>query len=173
VAALSERAPVLLAWTASKAFAQYGARVGALVGVTADPDARRRIANALGYSCRGTWSNCNHLGMLAVTRLLTDPELLRESTEERAGLCGLLQERVEVFNRLAHDAGLVYPRYEGGFFVTVFARDAKRAAQAMRERGVYVVPLAGGLRVAICATPRRSMPRLVEALSEGIRASGG
>ena len=117
---LAGKATVLFAWTASKAFAQYGARIGACVAVSSDPDERRRVKNALGYSCRGTWSNCNHLGMLAITELLTDPELRRRSDEEREGLRRLLDERVRAFNELAGRAGLRYPRYEGGFFVAVF-----------------------------------------------------
>ena len=170
---LAGKATLLFAWTASKAFAQYGARVGACVALEPDPEQRARIQNALGYSCRGTWSNCNHLGMLAITELLTDPELRKRSDAEREMLRRLLQERVEVFNELAPQAGLSYPRYEGGFFVAVFTPDARRTAQVMKERGVFVVPLSGAVRVAICATPADKMPRLIEALEAGVRAAGG
>jgi hypothetical protein len=38
----------------------------------------------------------------------------------------------------------------------------------MREEGVYAVPLDGALRVALCSTPAREVPRLVRALREGI-----
>ncbi|MCY3004227.1 MAG: aminotransferase class I/II-fold pyridoxal phosphate-dependent enzyme, partial [Planctomycetota bacterium] len=59
VAKLAGEALLLVAWTASKSFTQYGARVGALVAVHPDANVRKRIGNALSYSCRGTWSNCN------------------------------------------------------------------------------------------------------------------
>lgn len=170
---LAGRVTLLFAWTASKAFAQYGARVGACIAVDPDPAERRRIQNALGFSCRGTWSNCNHLGMLAVTELLTDPDLRRRSGEERERLRGLLSERVAVFNELAQRAGLRTPRYEGGFFVAVFTPDAARASAVMKERGVFVVPLDGAVRVALCGTPAAAVPRLVEALAAGVRAAGG
>ncbi len=164
---------VLFAWSASKAFAQYGSRIGACVAVEADPDERAAIQNALGYSCRGTWSNCNHLGMLAIARLLTDPELRQRCDEERDALRNLLYERVEVFNELAAKQGLRYPRYEGGFFVTVFTPDALRTAERMKELGVFVVPLQGAVRAAICATPAARIPQMVDALAEGVRAAGG
>jgi aromatic-amino-acid transaminase len=173
VARLAGRVTVLLAWTASKAFAQYGARVGALVAVHPDPEERRRIRNALGYSCRGTWSNCNHLGMLAVAELFEDPDLRARSERERERLRRLLDERVEAFKALALQAGLAFPRYEGGFFVAVFTPDAERTAAAMRERGVFVVPLEGAVRIGLCATPRVQVPRLVEALAAGVAAAGG
>lgn len=162
---------LLMAWTASKGFAQYGARVGALVAVDPDPAERARIRAALGYSCRGTWSNCNHLGMLAITELLTDPELRAKSDAEREELRLLLDERVRVFNQLAGAAGLSYPRYEGGFFVSVFTPDAERTAKAMTEQGVYVVPLEGAVRVALCATRAADLPRLVETLKAGVEAA--
>lgn len=163
----------LIAWTASKTFAQYGARIGALVASCPDDDERARIANALSYSCRGTWSNCNHHGMLAVTELLADPELKARSDSERDRLRALLDARVAAFNELAEAAGLRYPRYKGGFFVTVFTPDAELTVKTMQARGVFVVPLNGGVRVALCGTPVSAVPRLVEALVEGVAAAQG
>ena len=164
---------LLVAWSASKAYAQYGARIGALVASHPDPAARERIAHALSFACRGTWSNCNHLGMLAITELLRDPALRARADRERGRLRGLLDERVAAFNGAAQRAGLKYPRYEGGFFVTVFTSDGERAAARARELGVYVVPLPGAVRVALCGTSARDVPRLVEAVAEGVRAAGG
>ncbi len=170
---LVDHVTVLFAWTASKAFAQYGARVGACVALEKNADSRQRIKNALGYSCRGTWSNCNHLGMLAITELLTDPELRARSEKERGQLIDLLFDRVEVFNQLAPGAGLSYPRYEGGFFVAVFTPDPVKTQASMQEEGVFVVPLPGAVRVAICATPAEHLPRLVESLARGLEAANG
>lgn len=155
---------LLVAWSASKAFAQYGARVGALVAV--HPDARERDAlrNAFAFSCRGVWSNCNHLGQLAIGGLLHDPVRKAQCDAERAGLVALLAERVAAFNEHARKVGLRYPRYEGGFFTSVFDEDAEAHARRMRDAGVYVVAMKGALRVALCSTPARDVPRLVAAL---------
>ena len=173
VAGIAEEGVLLVAWTVSKSFAQYGARIGALVATQAEEAERKRIFNALSYSCRGTWSNCNHLGMLATTRLLSDPDLRRKSDEERMELRTLLQERVQAFNAEASRALLKYPRYEGGFFVAVFTPDAELTAAHMRELGVYVVPLTGAVRVALCATAKADVPRLVQALAAGVREAAG
>jgi len=167
------QATLLAAWSASKAFTQYGARVGACVALEAEADERERVRAAMGAYCRGSWSNCNHLGMLAVSECLRDSELALRVERERAELRGLLADRALSFTRLAALAGLVHPRYEGGFFVTVFAADSGRAAEHMRARGVFVVPVPGAVRVAICSTPARSLPRLVEALRDALRATGG
>jgi aromatic-amino-acid transaminase len=165
------RVPCLFAWSASKSFTHYGLRVGALVACIALADERRRVEAALSYSCRGTWSNCNRGGMAAVSRLLVDPELAKACEAERAQLKALLGARVEAFNRLAKGRGFAYPRYEGGFFVTVFHDDPMAKAEAMRKRGVFVVPQArrgarGALRVALCSVAERDVPALVDALAE-------
>lgn len=163
---LSESVQLLLAWSGSKAFAQYGARVGALVAVQNDAAEREEIHNALGFACRGIWSNCNHAGQAAIGRILTDPDLKARADRERGGLHRLLGERVDAFNREATGAGLRYPRYEGGFFVSVFCEDGKATAGRMRDDGVYVIPMNGAVRVALCSTPAAAIPRLVESLRE-------
>lgn len=169
LAPLADRLTLLAAWSGSKAYAQYGARVGACLVVEPSPAERARILGAFAASCRGLWSNVNHLGMLALTECLTDSALRARVEQERAGLRELLFARVELFKRLAQEVGLAHPRYEGGFFVSVFCADSARAAARMRELDVFVVPIPGALRVALCSTPLSSIPRLVEALAAGVR----
>jgi aromatic-amino-acid transaminase len=170
------KAGLLFAWSASKSFTQYGLRVGALMACVADVKERAMVESALSYSCRGTWSNCNRGGLVAVTRMLADPDVARACAAERDTLRRLLLSRVHRFNTLARARGLSYPRYEGGFFVTVFTDRAREKAEAMRAQGVYVVPQLrtgpdvegrprGALRVALCAVPEAEVPRLVEALA--------
>ncbi len=172
LAPLLGQATLLAAWSASKAFTQYGARVGACVALEAEAEERERVRAALGAYCRGTWSNCNHLGMLAISECLRDQELAARVERERADLRDLLARRATLFTRLAAQAQLAHPRYAGGFFMTVFATDSEGAAAHMRARGVFVVPVPGAVRVAICSTPVHSIPRLVEALGAALRTTG-
>jgi aromatic-amino-acid transaminase len=82
----------------------------------------------------------------------------------------MLQDRVDVFNAEA-TGRLHVPRYDGGFFVSVFTPDAQVTAAAMRELGVYIIPLDGAVRVALCSTPVTAVPPLVEALEAGVEAA--
>lgn len=170
LAPVADRVTILAAWTASKSFAQYGARVGALVASVPDAEERTQVKNALSYSCRGTWSNCNHLGILAIARIMQDPALAARADAERAELVGLIDRRVERFNRAARARGLMYPRYEGGFFVSVFTPDARRTAEVAERKGVFVVPMDGAVRVALCAVPEDDVELLVEAVADGVEA---
>ena len=163
------KAPILFAWSASKTFTHYGLRVGALVACIADAKERAMTEAALSYSCRGTWSNCNRGGLAAVTRLLTDGALAATCSAEREVLKATLRARVNAFNALARPRGLKYPRYEGGFFVTVFDDAAEGRAESMRKAGVFVVPQRGALRVALCSVAERDVARLVDALASSPR----
>lgn len=156
---------LLFAWSGSKSYTHYGLRVGALIACEADEKARHATQATLAYGCRGTWSNCVRGGLVGVTSLLTNASLKAACDEERGALKRLLQNRVKAFNAAAVPKGLHYPRYEGGFFVTVFHPEAERHALKMQEKGVYVVPQKGALRVALCSASEAEVPRIVEALA--------
>jgi aromatic-amino-acid transaminase len=145
--------------------------VGALVALHRDDQERTQIKNALAYGSRATWSNCSHLGQRAVAELLTVPELRARSDAERDDLVALLDARIRAFNQGAEAIRLRMPRYDSGFFVTVFAKDGQRTAATMRDLGVYVLPIAGGVRVALCSTPLADVPRLLDALAKGVAAA--
>lgn len=162
---LCDRVLLCVAWSASKTFTHYGLRVGALVALATEPATRDDLAAALTFACRGTWSNCNRGGMLAITRLLTDAALRETVAAERAGLTALLDGRVRAFNDAAKAHGLPHPRYRGGFFTTVFSPDSQGAARRMREEGVYVLPIEGALRIGLCGVRTGDVPRLCESIS--------
>ena len=165
---VTDRMLVLYAWSASKSFAQYGMRVGALIATTPDDALRKQIDNAITYSCRGLWSNCNAGGQAAITKVLTDDDLKRRVVDDRKTLVDMLARRVACWNELARAKNIPYPRYQGGFFTTVFSDRAGEVAAALREKGVFVVPMHGALRVAMCSANEAKIPRIVDALADAL-----
>lgn len=166
---LAKKALILFAWSASKSFTEYGLRVGALVAVVPDATERKQMESAFSYSCRGTWSNCNAAGMAAIGRILGDATLRAQVDSERAALKAVLDGRVARWNELGGKAGLRYPRYDGGFFTTVFCDDAPGAAAKLRADGLFVVPQSGALRVALCSVAERDLARLVDGIARHTR----
>lgn len=162
---LAGKVMLLFAWSASKSFTQYGLRVGALVAVHPDPEIRSAVESALVFSCRGAWSTCNSAGMAAVTRVLEDPVLRARADRERFEFRSLLERRAAVFTELAAGAGLRHPRFGGGFFTTVLCERSDAVAARMKADGVFVVPVDGGLRVALCSVPERDLARLVTGIA--------
>lgn len=166
--ALPPKVLITFAWSASKTFLQYGLRVGALVALHPDDDERRRIQNALSYSCRGTWSNVNAGGMAGLSSILNDKVRTAVVDRQREACVDLLGRRVARWNELASKAGLRYPRYDGGFFTTVFTPDAFGAAEKLKAAGVFVVPQQGALRIALCSVAERDVERMVDAVVKSI-----
>lgn len=157
---------LLFAWSASKSFTQYGLRTGALVAVHPEEKIRRSVEAALGFTCRGTWSTCNAAGMAAITRVLTDPELRMRADRERDAFKSLLLARAQTWQRLSQELSLDCPRWEGGFFSTVMHEQPSALAAKLREEGLYVVPVHGGLRIALCSVSERALPRLASAIAK-------
>ena len=48
--------------------------------------------------------------------------------------------------------------WQGGFFVTLQAPDPQGLATKLRERGIFVVPMAEGLRVGVCGLKAADAP---------------
>jgi aromatic-amino-acid transaminase len=166
---LTEEAIVAFAWSASKAFTQYGLRVGALIACTTDTSVHAPLRRAFLYSSRGTWSNVNSGGQHAITRCLTDPALRARVDTERERIRKLLHARVDAFNATARGTALKFPRYEGGFFICVFTDQAELMADRLKEHGIYVVPQKGALRIALCSVAEADIPRLVTTIDSIVR----
>ncbi|MCC6647954.1 MAG: aminotransferase class I/II-fold pyridoxal phosphate-dependent enzyme [Polyangiaceae bacterium] len=163
LARIADKVMIAFAWSASKSFLAYGQRVGALVAIPPSADDVADLDAGLTYACRGTWSNCNHAGMAAVARLLDEGG---RAAKERKVFTDLLATRVDAWNKAARPLGLQFPRYDGGFFVTVESKDPPGDAAKLREVGVYVVPLAVSLRVALCSVPTAQVPRVAAAMAK-------
>ncbi|MBG97684.1 hypothetical protein CL659_01005 [bacterium] len=159
---------VLIAWSGSKSFTRYGARVGGIIALNRDAGSREKLKRAFSYSSRGTWSNCNHMGQFIATKLITDDRYKKQVNIERNAIIDLLQDRVDVFNVQAQKYNLVYPRYEGGFFVTVFCKDPQDVAKRMRDKNVYLIPVKDGVRVGLCSVASKDIPELVEVLNNSL-----
>ena len=168
LASVSDRVLLGFCWSASKTFLEYGLRVGALVVAPPSSADSAEIEAALTFACRGTWSNCNAGGMHAITKMLTNPQVRQEVDAERRVVTKLLNDRVEAWNKHATEQGLRYPRYSGGFFVTVFCDDAAKVAERLREKHVFVVPQTGALRVAMCSIATRDIDRLAREIKAAL-----
>ncbi|MFT5058484.1 MAG: aromatic-amino-acid transaminase [Planctomycetota bacterium] len=100
--------------------------------------------------------------------MLTDPILRKRVDADRGALLQMLGERVEIFNREAVKAKLNYPRYEGGFFVIVFTTDPQETVRRCNAEGLFVVPIKGAIRIALCATPKNVVKPMVEILGRAV-----
>jgi aromatic-amino-acid transaminase len=165
---LAEQLLIAIAWSASKAFTGYGLRAGALVVVVPSTADNERVRDAMACQCCGTWANCNRGALVGITRLLRDPALRDAVARDRADLIDLLAARSALFEKSADAYGLARPRYNGGFFTSVFVPDSYELAARLRAEGVFVVPMEGAVRIALSAVKTRDVPKLTMQLAAAL-----
>jgi len=165
LAPLTSRALLLVAWSASKSFTAYGARIGALVAVVPEGVERSSLRDTLSARGCGTWGNCNRGAMRVTALLLTESTRRARTSAERADLIRLLGRRNEALERALRASSLSSPPYRGGFFKTLFTPQAPDIAARLRTQGIYVVPLPGAIRVALSALRSGDVAPLGEALA--------
>jgi len=151
----------------SKALTLYGGRAGALVFPWCRDAA---LQAALGVSCRGAFSNCSRAPQSLLLRLERDGKRQEQLNAEHRHWSQVLEGRAMALDRALRAQGLEGAAWMGGFFTTLAAPDAEAAAKRLRERGVYVVPMPGGLRVGLCGLPSSSAPIFADAIKYAFQA---
>lgn len=141
----------LVAWSASKSFAVYGYRLGALLGISPNLEDYIDFNNSSVATARTTWSIPNHLMVELLISLMQNEQYLRLVKQEFVDLQKLLLSRVETVKRDFAFLGESLP-YKGGFFLIYEVDDAKKISEQLKEKNIYVLPLGNRyIRVSICS----------------------
>ncbi len=166
--AFAESHPQVLVASAlslSKAFTLYGARAGALV-FPWSTDAR--IQAALAVSCRGIWSNCPKAPQSLLLRLLKDGKRQEALNALHRHWSEVLESRAVALDTALKAEGLAGAPWQGGFFVTLRVNEPRAVADRLKAHGVFVVPMAEGLRVGVCGLKAEDAPKVAAALKASL-----
>lgn len=164
---------VVVAYTLSKGFTLYGQRMGAMIGITSDPDVAQEFVDINQYSSRATWSNCNSAAMKAMASICANPEEVKELDAERAKYFQLIQERAKIFMKEADEAGVKYVPYISGFFITLPMEGSKAVCDRLeKESNVFLVPLKKGIRLAVCSVSKAKITGLAAKIAKAIKEAG-
>lgn len=166
---LSDNVFAAFAFSMSKGFTLYGQRMGALIGVSRDKQTIDEFVNATVITCRTRWSNLSRAAMRTMAEIYKDPQLLAQVKSERNQYVDLMRQRAAIFVEEAKTAGLEILPYCGGFFITVPVADPVAASALLRQSNIFVVPLAKGLRIAVCAIPVKKMHGLAAKVAEAVK----
>ena len=161
---LHPNAMVVIAFSLSKTLTAYGMRVGAAVAITSDDNERQRFTDAMIYSARSIWSTVNNAAMELFARITSDEHRERRFLAEKQAHIAMIQQRAAIFVTEAERVGLdLYP-YREGFFATI--RVDERIKESLNEwlaaHNIFLVEVAGGLRVALCSVPKTKLFGLAE-----------
>ena len=153
---LPENVISVVAYSLSKTFTLYGARCGAMICVAKTEPIAEEFKMVCEYSSRGSWSNSAKVAQVILSRIYGDGKLLEEVNEERAGYREMLIRRGRAFAEEAEKTGLEIVPFDAGFFVSVPCDDPDAISAKLEKEGVFIVPLAKGLRFRSLPYQRKS-----------------
>ena len=163
---LPENVLPIVAYSLSKTFAIYGARCGAMICVAKTEEIAAEFKRVCEYSSRGSWSNSARIGQVILSRVYEDPELLKRVNEEREGYRNMLIRRGAAFSKAASDCGLEIVPYDAGFFISIPCSDPDGLSKKLEEKGIFLVPLAKGLRVSVASISEEKCAMLPPVIKE-------
>ena len=165
---LAQNVFAAFAFSMSKGFTLYGQRMGALIGVSKDKQAIDEFVNAAVITCRTRWSNLSRAAMRTMAEIYKDQVLLAQVDQERRQYAAIMQQRAAVFVEEAAAAKLPFLPYSAGFFISVPCVAPVAASNILRQGNVFVVPMAKGLRIAVCAVPVKKMHGLAAKVAAAV-----
>ncbi|MFZ7101368.1 MAG: pyridoxal phosphate-dependent aminotransferase [Peptococcaceae bacterium] len=164
---------VIAAFSMSKGYTMYGYRTGCMLGISSDRDVIEEFFNVNQYSNRGTWSNGTRAGMLCLVELWKNPDLMAQLKKEREEYRLSLEDRAKTFLEEAKSVGLEVCPYHSGFFITVPSTKPDEIGLELQKDNIFLVPLARGLRIAVCAIPSEKIVGMATKIKEAKDKLGG
>lgn len=161
---LPENLFVLVAFSMSKAYTAYGLRSGAAVGISSSKEVIEEYEAAMAHSARVNWSNGVHAPQMILVDLAKD-ENKEEYDKELLSLKEMLRERADVFVDEVKKHKIDIIPYFGGFFAFIPTDKAFDLVEKLEKENIFTIPSVKGIRVALCATNKKDIVRLVERIA--------
>ena len=161
---------VILAYSMSKGYTVYGQRTGAMIGISSSKEVSDEFAEINQYLSRATWSNINRGCMRMLATIYNDASLRSEIQQERNKYYKLIQDRAQVFTSEAKAAKLDMLPFRAGFFLSIPTDKPDAVCDKLHEDNIFAVPLAKGVRVAVCAVPLTKITGMAPKIKKAIES---
>lgn len=162
----------IIAYSASKTFSLYGFRCAAMICMAHNPEVAAEFERVCTFSSRASWSNSPRAPQTVIEKIYSDAELLEEAREERRSDREMLLARGRAFDTAAAEVGLSIVPFRAGFFVTIPCEDPDKLCAALEQKGVFLVPISGGVRVSVASIPESECAKLPAIIRETIDEVG-
>lgn len=160
----------IVGYSMSKGFTMYGQRTGAMIGISSDKDVIAEFAAINQYTSRATWSNINRPAMRTLATIYSNAELLDAVCKERDYYYQMIKARADLFTKEAQECGLAMLPYVAGFFLSIPAKDPDAVCDKLHEDNIFAVPLAAGVRIAVCAVPLKKIAGMAAKVNAAMQA---
>ncbi|MCX5774870.1 MAG: aminotransferase class I/II-fold pyridoxal phosphate-dependent enzyme [Firmicutes bacterium] len=144
---LGKHVVTVMAFSGSKTFGAYGLRLGAAISLSVDEKKAMECQQKLyGYAC-GTWSSSATPSIELMMRKENKPEFLADLAKAK----DTISQRGVIFKKQAADIQLKTAPYVNGFYSFVLCDKSEEVYAKLAEHHIFVVPMEGGIRVALCS----------------------
>lgn len=157
---MPENVLTLISHSLSKAYTLYGMRCGALICLAKTEEIAEEFKRVCEFSSRASWSNCARAPQAILSKIYSDPELKAKVFEERQGYREMLLRRGRAFEKAAAECGLEMVPFDAGFFASIPCSNPDEVAARLEKEGIFLVPLAKGLRVSVASVSEEVCCRL-------------
>ncbi len=155
----------IIAYSASKTFTFYGFRCAAMMCLAPYEEIADEFDRVCTFSSRASWSNSPKAPQTVIEHIYADPELLAKVDRERAVYRDMLLARGRAFEEEADKVGLEIVPFSSGFFVSIPSDQPDALCAALEKKGVFLVPLALGVRVSVASIAEekcRKLPAIIK-----------
>lgn len=159
----------IIAYSMSKTFTLYGLRCGAMICLAPTAEIASEFKRVCEFASRGSWSNCAKAGQSIIANIFADKELLAKVTEERREIREMLLKRGKAFEEEAQKVGLKMVPFDAGFFTSIPCENPDEISQKLEQEGIFLVPLAKGIRVSIASISEEKCRRIPEKIMEAMK----
>ena len=160
----------IVGYSMSKGFTMYGQRTGAMIGVSSDKSVIDEFVAINQYTSRATWSNINRPAMRTLATIYSDKELLEKVCAERDHYYQMIKARADLFTQEATECGLPMLPYVAGFFLSIPSTNPDAVCDKLHEDNIFAVPLAAGVRIAVCAVPLKKIKGMAAKVNAALQA---
>ncbi len=167
---LAPHVHVFVAFSGSKTFGAYGMRMGALIGLSRDDKWLLKAKEAAFSMARGTWSATPTPAVELLNKMLS-PELKPQFLTGLGKARATIIERGRLFLEEAQAVDLPIVPYKNGFYVIVKCEQSHTVYEKLTKELIYAVPIAQGIRLALCSLPLRDIRGLARRLKNIIFGS--
>ena len=162
----------VIAYSASKTFTMYGARCAAMLCLAHTPEVAAEFEKVCSFFARTAWSNSPRAPQTVIEKIYSDPELLKETDDERRHWRDMLRARGHAFENAAAECGLEIVPFRAGFFVTIPYKDPDALINALGKKDIFLIPVNGGVRVSVAAVAEDKCRMLPAVIKETIAELG-
>ena len=162
----------VIAYSASKTFTMYGARCAAMLCLAHTPEVAAEFEKVCSFFARTAWSNSPRAPQTVIEKIYSDPELLKETDDERRHWRDMLRARGHAFENAAAECGLEIVPFRAGFFVTIPYKDPDALINALGKKDIFLIPVNGGVRVSVAAVAEDKCRKLPAVIKDTIAEIG-